>query len=169
MDMRQSAGKIDFLSYIGGFFDGEGYIGMGLQKTHLKIDGTYDRNILPSVRLSNTDIKPLEFIKNELSSAGIKCWISCRKGVRRNQKRTDGTAVKDLYDVGLSGKTQVKQFINLVRPYVFVKGEQMDIVMKFILSREKKMEGRGNRKGSGRAEYSDEEIALIDELKKLKH
>ena len=163
--MRQSAGKIDSLSYIGGFFDGEGYIGLGKQAQTTN-GGT---NILPSIRFSNTDPRPLEFIKKELDSMGIKCWMSCREGKRRSQKRADGTNVKDIYDVGLSGKMQVKSFITLFRPYVFCKGDQMDLVLEFILSREEKMKGRGNRQGAGKAEYSDDEISYIDRLKKLKH
>jgi hypothetical protein len=165
MNRDNHAGKVDSLSYIGGFFDGEGYIGMGLQRTH----GGECRNILPSVRLSNTDKKPLFFIKEALDSFGIKCWISTRQGRRVNQKRKDGSNVKDLTDIGLSGQTQVKKFIELVRPYVFYKGEQMDIVLEFINSREKAMFGRGNRKGVGKAEYTEYEISLIDKLKKIKH
>src|SRR3990167_1664359 len=98
MDRDNHAGKIDSLSYIGGFFDGEGYIGLGKQQSTTN-GGT---NILPSVRLSNTDKRPLEFIKNGLDSLGIKCWMSTREGKRRNQKRKDGSNVKDLTDIGLS-------------------------------------------------------------------
>jgi len=165
MNRDNHAGKIESLSYIGGFFDGEGYVGLGLQRTH----GGQDRNILPSVRFSNTDIRPLEFIKEQLISLGIKCWISSREGRRRTQRTKKGDYVKTIHDVGLSGKTQVKLFIELIRPYVLVKGDQLDIVMQFILSREKAMAGRGGRQGKGRAEYSQEEIEMIDKIKALKH
>jgi len=166
MDRDNHAGKVNDLSYIGGFFDGEGYIGMGMQKTH----GGVDRNILPTVRISNTDPRPLQYIKKALDSFGIKCWLSCRAGEKRkNLIRKNGSYVKDIYDIGLSGKIQVKLFIEKIRPYIFCKGDQMDIVMEFILSREKALEGRGSRKGKGKAEYSQYEISLIDKLKKLKH
>lgn len=165
MNRDNHAGKIDSLSYIGGFFDGEGYIGLGKQAKSSN-GGT---NILPSVRFSNTDTKPLKFIKESLESFGIKCWISTRQGKRRNQKRKDGSNVKDISDVGFSGKIQVKKFIELLRPYVLYKGEQMDVVLEFINSREKVMSGRGNRQGVGKAEYSKHEISLIEKLKKLKH
>jgi hypothetical protein len=165
MDRDNHAGKIDSLSYIGGFFDGEGYIGLGMQRTH----GGKDRNILPSVRMSNTDIRPLEFIHSELTKAGIKCWISSREGSRRNLKTKVGNYVKTIHDVGLSGKIQVKEFIRLIRPYVLVKGDQLDVMMDFIDSRDRRMAGRGGRKGIGKVEYSEEEIAYIDRLKILKH
>ena len=165
MTRDNHAGKIDLLSYIGGFFDGEGYIGLGLQMTH----GGKDRNILPSVRMSNTDIRPLEEIRKELIRLGIKCWISTREGTRRTQRTTKGDYVKSIHDVGLSGKIQVKKFIELIRPYVFVKGDQMDIMMEFINSRDIRMMGRGNRQGVGKVEYSEEEIGCIDRIKKLKH
>lgn len=163
MDRDNHAGKIDSLAYIGGFFDGEGYIGLGLQRTH----GGLCRNILPSVRLSNTDIRPLQVIKKTLDSYGIKCWLSTR--ARRLQKRKNGTSVKDISDIGLSGQAQVKKFIELIRPYVHCKGDQMDIVLEFINSREKAMAGRGDRKGTGKAEYSDYEMSSIERLKVLKH
>jgi hypothetical protein len=165
MNRDNHAGKIESLSYIGGFFDGEGYVGLGLQMTH----NGKDRNILPSVRFSNTDIRPLEFIKEQLTNFGIKCWISTREGRRRSQRTKNGGYIKTIYDVGLSGKIQVKLFIKLIRPYVLIKGDQLDIVMQFILSREKAMEGRGGRMGIGKAEYKKEEIEMIDKIKRLKH
>lgn len=83
-------------------------------------------------------------------------------------KRSDGSYVKTIYDVGLAAQIQVKKFIQLLRPYVLVKGEQMDVVMEFILSREKAMFGRGNRMGEGKAEYTEYEKSLIMKIRELK-
>lgn len=165
MNRDNHAGKIEALSYIGGFFDGEGYIGLGMQRTH----GGKDRNILPSVRMSNTDIRPLQFIQRELIEMGIKCWLSSREGARRSLRTKAGNYVKTIHDVGLSGKTQVREFIRIIRPYVLVKGDQLDVMMDFINSRDRRMVGRGGRKGIGKVEYSEEEIDCINRLKKLKH
>lgn len=162
MDRDNHAGKINFLSYVGGFFDGEGYIGLGMQKTH----GGKDRNILPTVRIVNTDEKPITFIAEGLSKLGIRLWCKPRGGIGF---RKDGTKTKTIYELGIAGKTQIKEFIMLIRPYVLVKGEQLDVVMNFIESREKKMSGRRNRTGVGKAEYSEDEIASIEILKRLKH
>ena len=164
MDRDNHAGKIDSLSYIGGFFDGEGYIGLGSPQKSSN-GGT---NIGIHVRFSNTDIRPLEFIHQTLHSFGIKSWISTREGIRRSMKRTDGSPVKTIHDVGFAGRIQVKNFITLVRHYVFVRGEQMDVVMEFISSREKAMSGRGNRHGIGKAEYTEYEKSLIFKVRELK-
>ena len=137
-----------------------GYIGLGKQT--LTTNG--GSNILPSVRLSNTDIRPLKFIHEKLTSLGIKCWLSSREGKRRTLRCKNGNFVKTIHDIGLSGKIQVKKFIQFVRPYVFVKGDQLDVVTEFISLREKVMVGRGNRQGIGKAEYTKYEISLIETI-----
>lgn len=163
MDRDNHAGKMDaVLAYIAGFFDGEGYIGLGIQKTH----GGKDRNILPTVRIVNTEPTSIEFIAKELRNRGIILWSKPRARVL---KRKDGSPAQVLYEIGIAGKIQVKKFIELLMPYCLVKQAQLKVVNEFLDLRDEAMIGRGGRKGKGKAVYSEYEISLITTLKKLKH
>jgi hypothetical protein len=133
------------LAYIAGLVDGEGYIGIRKASWrkyhHLKL----------LVQITNSDREVIEWINSlarVLVGAGYIEVFKGRKGRR------------DRYTFKLEGMKSIKQFLQMILPYLRIKKKQAELVLRFISVREK----RGWTKP-----YSDEEYRIYNLLKEIIH
>lgn len=151
MNRDNHAGKIDMFSWLGGFFDGEGYI--GIRNTY--ISSSKCKLWQPVVIIVNTDRAALDMIAQLLGENGCKTNFHCR-----SQHLKNPTKWRPTFDLGIYGITRVKRFIELIDGYCFVKKNQIDLVKEFINYR---------LTGNQRKKYGKYEEDLAEELKRLKH
>lgn len=104
------------IAYMAGFFDGEGYIGFTTNPI-TRLTAKYGMRTSYShciqVRIVNTNLKVLKRLN--------KLWggfIYSRKVTKKRQTPT--------YDLILTSKTDIINFINKIYPYLVVKKEQID-------------------------------------------
>lgn len=151
MNRDNHAGKMDMYSWIGGFFDGEGFI--TLRHTFVSASNCYVYQ--PVVIFTNTDKKALEIIKKWLDEHGCKCGFSSRKQHFKNP-----TKWKPTYDVSMYGIKRVKNFIELIGDYTIIKKPQINLIKKFIDHR---------LSGNQRKKYGKIEQDILEKVKGLKH
>lgn len=104
----------------------------------------------PEVKLSNTDPRIIQWIDELLTRCGIKHFCSVMK-TRRLQKPTHRLQ----YMISIWGLAATHRLLKDLRPALFVKGEQADLVLGFIALRLSalKTHGRfGNPPRQGEAE-----------------
>lgn len=112
-------------SYVGGLFDAEGNVYMGVDKSD-------ERNIEHSVstvgRLGHSENQQLEdFLKKFSESAGIQSNVYHQKKCARN---TD-----DSFHWVVQQRGELKKFLREIRPYSIVKRGEIDIMLEEIIPR----------------------------------
>lgn len=99
--------KDDLLSWIGGFFDGEGSMSFS--------QGS------PSISVVNTDAVASYLIVNTLKSFGVQAKINERSQPSKSSK-------KKRWDVFINQAEEVFNFCTLMKPYVFGKQKQLSLI-----------------------------------------
>lgn len=109
--------KKEILSFIAGYTDAEGNIGLNQGKARFKID-SYDKGILSwiSTKLDNLTIK------NKLRCIGIK------NKIYYNQKILN----QDLWRLNVNNGTDLLKFINLIEPFIRHKRRKQQITQSKI-------------------------------------
>ena len=138
-------------SWIGGFFDGEGFV--TLRHTFVGASNCYVYQ--PVIIFTNTDKKALIKIKNWLDTHGCECGFSSRSQHLKNPDKW-----KPTYDVSMYGIKRVKNFIELIGDYCIIKKPQIDLLRKFIDHR---------LSGNKRKKYGKLEMDILKKIKSLKH
>ena len=124
-EFRESLKETDW-AWIAGFIDGEGYVGMRRGYTHNKRkfhDGNQRRWVwyTPSISISNTDKKALEFIKKA---------FNCPSNINK-QKRTKSN-LKQLYIFETSSSKVLRRVLQELIPFLKVKKEQAKLVYRLV-------------------------------------
>lgn len=99
-------------AYLAGLFDGEGCIGYYNRGT---IKGKSYHSA--SVTISMTDLRPLDWLK-KLVGYGKISFIT-KSGNRRN-----------VYSWQLSNQTDIKDFLTMIRPFLKLKADQVDLLFE---------------------------------------
>lgn len=126
-------------AYAAGLFDGEGCVAVYYR--------VIDRQLTTSARIANTDPRPLEWM---VETFGGK--ITWRGGVRRGKR-------KETYNWYLMN-ARALAFFTAIRPYVHIKGEQMDLAAELAGT-----SARGRRISPA---VHEQRIAIAAEIKALK-
>ena len=106
------------LAYIAGLFDGEGSI--QVQKYQASKNKRWYWRLV--ARIANTDIRCLEFVRDTLGFG----WVGLSS---RASAHKASHASKDCYQYCVTNRT-VETFVKLLRPYLIVKAEKVDQLMK---------------------------------------
>jgi hypothetical protein len=110
------------LSYIGGLIDGEGSIMITKCKNN-RVTPYYTARI----KISMTDIEPLEFIVNQTGYGKIK------REVARKDKDKCHRKVIHLWHIYT--KKECMEFAEMISPYLLIKKEQALLVVEFYKNR----------------------------------
>ena len=100
------------VAYLAGFFDGEGCV--GYYNANPNPEGTPYFHV--SINISNTDPRPILWMQKLLGFGKAK---SANVSGKRRQA----------YQWQISKRSDVKTFLELVRPYLIVKAEQADVIL----------------------------------------
>jgi DNA-binding CsgD family transcriptional regulator len=133
-----------FKGYLAGLVDGEGTI--GIEKASR--NDRKNPHFKPIVKISNTCKEALDYIIEQVG--GFKFAIKSGR-MSKNSK-------KAVYDIVLVRHKDVEAFLEMILPYLLIKRRQAELVIQFCKSRLSK---------PNHAPYSDEEIAIIEEVKKI--
>ena len=108
---------IDELSWLGGFWDGEGTI--GIYKRH--------KYFVPSVSVCNTNEVLIKKIQDILDLYGLEYRVDY-------QDRGDRTNARPAWVIKAESKPRVKALLTLLQPYLVGKQAQADLVLKWCSS-----------------------------------
>jgi hypothetical protein len=133
-----------FKGYIAGLVDGEGTV--SIEKVNRK-DRKYGQ-YKPIVKISNTCREALDTIAKYVG--GFRYTIK--------EGRTTHNSKKPIYDIQLVRCKDVEVFLEMILPYLIIKRKHAELVLQFCKSRLAK---------PNHAPYDNEELAIIDEVKKL--
>lgn len=106
--------------YLAGFIDGEGYIGITFERKKETHHQSASARYHPYLIIANNNYEILEDIKNFTNSGRIY------KLSRRDVKQKQGFQYK------LTEMESLKNFLFLIKPYLRIKQEQCDLLLKFI-------------------------------------
>jgi hypothetical protein len=115
IDSHLAQRTVSELAYLAGFVDGEGCIAIYENKTR---NGYFQVRF--SLQASNTDLRPLRWIASKFGG----------KVTRRGGKRSQDCQRREAYAWYVMNK-RAATIMQLIRPYVHVKGEQIDLALQF--------------------------------------
>lgn len=116
-------------AYIAGIMDGEGFIGL----IHSYRAKRQCNHFQPKVDMSNTDERLIDWLKTRLSS--LKPFVETKPA-------RDLTNQKPVHHLMLFGPERISIFLEQIIPYMIIKKEMAEILLKYTKSR------LGLRKGS---------------------
>jgi len=152
---------LNTLGYLAGVIDGEGYIGIEKTKPN-KNQRQINPRYMPNICVVNTNKKLIDFLQ--------KKW-----GGSIQQRNRNGKWMKNYYKTCWRWRLnqgRIVEFLTAIRPYMIVKIEQADLLLKYYQERMKPI--RGTFQGRhGVKEYPPEEMEfrekIYKEIKKLNH
>lgn len=97
-------------AYIAGIIDGEGCIGYYNRGSHKGVP--YHS---ASVHISMTDPRPIKWLKDKVGYGTVS--FVTKSGNRRN-----------VYSWQLSNQSELKEFLKTIRPFLLLKGDQVDLL-----------------------------------------
>jgi hypothetical protein len=130
--------------YIAGLVDGEGTV--SIVKTNRR--DRKNEQYKPLIKISNTCRKALDVIIERVG--GFR--YHSEKGRLSHNSRIP------IYDILIEKHKDVEVFLKTILPYLLIKRKHAELVLKFCKSRLTK---------PNHAPYDNEELAVIDEIKKL--
>lgn len=138
-------------SYLAGFIDGEGYIGITFQrKKETKISSATPR-YHPFLIIVNTNKEILDFIKDIIGEG--KVYIG---------KKSNGRW-KESYQYKLTKADNLEEILTAILPYLKLKNRQCEVLLDFIKRRKsiKPKVGKGSR---GITSFSQKDHRLYQKL-----
>ncbi len=108
------------LSYIGGLIDGEGSIMITRSCCGY---GRRTPSYTPRIKISMTDIEPLEFVVKETGFGKINCEVE------RNEK--DGCIRKPIYMWQIHSIEKPLEFATMILPYLIIKAPQCRLLIDY--------------------------------------
>lgn len=151
MDNQQRKINEADIAWLAGFWDGEGTIGLRLNKSHPK---TKHGLITPYVQVANTSKPALERVDEILISIGVGHHIQSLK----LHPRPGAISRLPQWRITVAGYQRVSAFIMHVSPYLTVKQPAAQVVKRFIELRASK---------DAREPYADEEWQLLADIRSL--
>ncbi|MEK9208188.1 MAG: hypothetical protein AAB922_06900 [Patescibacteria group bacterium] len=140
-------------SWLAGFIDGEGYIGIVRAKKRATRQRSDSLLYQPWIIITSTDIKVLEDIQ-----------LVVRTQKRASLRPTEGRKIG--YQIKINKFDDVVDFLEAVRPYLRVKQKQAELLVKYCRLRKKVkiITGRGSR---GQSSFGKNEEIIYLKLRKL--
>lgn len=129
-------------AYLAGLFDGEGTVGY-----YLKSSGYH----FPQVAIYNSDPLIMDWISARISGG----CVASNSGKNSRHRSWMWCHAK---------KSQIKQFLQIIRPFLVIKAEQVDLLLS-LWDAEQKIRGKANKVSST---VLDLRINTEKELKRLK-
>lgn len=147
MNRDNHAGKTEDANWLGGFFDGEGYIGLYKRNDHRPSRRLSYR---ASVVIANTDKETIDRTSEILHSFNIPhriCLAPSKNGWR------------ECWTVKIDGLKRMEKFVYFIEKYCFTKRHQVSLMKEFV---EKRMAVNKN------VPYSKRDHEIYEELKRKK-
>lgn len=132
-------------AYLAGIIDGEGAIFIAKGKRSKNNKGEHRFVLVPSVSITNTDLKALKHFQDVIGSGGIY----------KNRARTPFS--KPLYQLMIRNLKSVLNLLTQINRFSVIKTKQIDLAIKFCRSRLSHPSKR----------YTLNELKIYDHLKKL--
>ena len=140
-------------SYIAGFIDGEGTISIRRQQGYKTKDGSFCFKLKPYIVITNTDVKAISWIREQLNRVGIHSGLS---------KRQPPTG-KICYMLYVQKFSQIIEFLDLIQPFLIIKQENARVIRAFIALRQTKLKIKWTAPFGNK----EKELANIVRLKKI--
>jgi len=115
--------QVKRLSWLAGFYDGEGYLGITINKSK-----GYDR-LAPQIDLVNTDIETIDYAVDILKDFGISVYQWAADYPQHNPK------AKPKKQIRIARMKQVRAFTDLLTPFLVTKLPQAILLSEFVNSR----------------------------------
>lgn len=128
-------------AYIAGLFDGEGSVGW------------YEKSRTLTVLVCNTNFKALKWLQDHISYGTVNI---------KYENRNDW---QNMWEWKIHSRQHVREFLSLIRPYLIIKADQVDLLLSFLDAEEKIPRKRGTKRPNNLAEMSSK---LELDLKQLK-
>lgn len=119
-------------AWLAGFWDGEGSIGMRVQKYHPKGRHTY---FAPYAQVTNTHLSTLEKVDEILTGLRVGHHIRWKEP-RGFRQESDTKKYKPLWSIKIDGMKRCKTLLLKLLPYLVTKRSDAETVWDFIRSRE---------------------------------
>jgi len=145
--------------WLAGFIDGEGYIGMERQRKKETSRQAASWLYHPYLIIANSNYNVLAFIKKHIEDGHIY-------EVRREKSKSRHKNEKPGFQYKLSKRDKLKLLLTVLQPYLHLKQQQCDLLLKFINIRKnaKVNKGRGYR---GFTSFSNLEAEIYLKLRIL--
>jgi hypothetical protein len=142
------------LAWLGGIIDGEGSIGVFL---HAQVkDGVRFTTWRPNIQITNTHPRIIDRCCTILTRQNVEFSAHVRSRVNDHWKQTT--------DIAMMGLRRCERAIPVLRPYVYAKARNLELLDQLVQSRLRRMRGkRQPRLGGGSIlpPFSAEELALV--------
>ena len=126
------------ISWLAGFIDGEGYIGITFQRKKENSRQSASAHYHPYLIISNNNYEVLKNIKEFVCSGYV--YRSLRNSELRNKQ-------KQSFQYKLTRMRELESLLYSIQPYLHIKQKQCELLLEFIKVRKnaKKITGRGSR------------------------
>jgi len=121
------------IAWLAGFIDGEGSIGLKVQKY---MRGKKVFYVAPYVHICNTHLATLDYVDYILKGLHIGHYFQWAKPHRYPHGKKDVSEYKPLWRLMIDGMKRCKPLLLALIPYIVTKLDDAKLVMEFIESRE---------------------------------
>ena len=139
------------IPWLAGFIDGEGYIGIERQRKKETTKQAASLLYHPYLIIANSNSNVLKFIRECIGYGYIY-------EVRRKKSKSSHNNEKPGFQYKLTKMDQLKPLLNLLRPYLHLKQQQCDLLLKFINIRKSARRIYGPHRGYTSFSNLEEEI-----------
>jgi len=147
------------IAWLAGFIDGEGYLGIERQRKKETAKQTASLLYHPYLIIANSNYNVLEFIREYVGYGYIY-------EVQRKKSKSRHNNEKPSFQYKLTKMDKLMPLLNALQPYLHLKQQQCDLLLKFINIRQsaKRITGRGHR---GSTSFSNLEEEIYQKLRIL--
>lgn len=135
LSVQSISREIARLAWLAGIMEGEGSFGMYIIKAHNdRFRVNHNRSevqVRTCISIVNSDIRMIHKISTILFDYDLKFNFTLRNKKPRN-----------MLELHLTGKKNCKKFINLIKPYLYSKLDQAQLMLDLIDYRENRKEGQ---------------------------
>lgn len=132
-------------AWLAGFIDGEGFIGITFQRKKENSQQSASPLFHPYLIITNTNKKSILYIKELVGEGNVY------------ELKSKNRSLSPAFQFKLTKRGVLNNLLKLIKPYLIIKKEQCQILLKFLEIREKKqiVTGYGSR-GVTSFSYEDE-------------
>lgn len=109
------------LDWVGGIIDGEGCI--TITSYFKRYNGTNIFTATPIIQITNTNYKLISLVEMVYDREGIRHYIC------QTQPKAKNTKIR--YDIKIQGLERCREACEILKPYIFVKDEQINLIEEF--------------------------------------
>ncbi len=149
--------KVSDIAWLCGFLDGEGSVGLKVQKY---MRGKKVFYVAPYIQLVNTHKPTLDKIDGLLTEMGIGHYIDWPKPRKIGSGNRKLSEYKPLWRVLINGLKRCKPMLHATMPYLVTKLDDAKLVMEFIESRESSHYKQ--------LPYTQKELSIINKFRRVR-